>query len=210
MKLSLENYVKYDLGIPGIMSEEELLFLHNLVNSLADNSLIVELGVLVGRTSAALYLASQNRHRIISIDKFGPYPIPLGNCSTYNCPDLLIDFQQNMIRNNISIMETDICPSQNGNYFIISDTLEAAKIFEDISVDLVFEDSDHPRVGDIIDAWPPKLKSDGIFAGHDWIPYIPEWHYMIDEIESRFQVINPVGSIWVKNDGNGWMAQKFV
>jgi hypothetical protein len=47
---------------------------------------------------------------------------------------------------------------------------EMAKEFEDGSVDFLFIDADHSFecVRKDIQAWLPKMKGDGIIAGHDW------------------------------------------
>lgn len=49
-------------------------------------------------------------------------------------------------------------------------SVEAAKLYEDQSLDFVFLDADHSyeSVTEDLNAWFPKLKPDGIFAGHDY------------------------------------------
>jgi len=54
--------------------------------------------------------------------------------------------------------------------FIHSDSVLAAKRFEDASVDLVFVDADHSAdaVYRDLEAWVPKVKSGGVLSGHDY------------------------------------------
>jgi len=55
---------------------------------------------------------------------------------------------------------------------IRSDSVAAAQAFEDRCLDLIFIDGDHTFEGCYADltAWYPKLKSGGIFLGHDCYP----------------------------------------
>jgi predicted O-methyltransferase YrrM len=63
-------------------------------------------------------------------------------------------------------------------------SVEAAKLFEDDSLDCVFIDADHSyeSVKSDILAWYPKLKSTGILLGHDYSPeYWPGVCQAVDE-----------------------------
>jgi hypothetical protein len=58
---------------------------------------------------------------------------------------------------------------KNTTHFMQMPSLEAAKGFEDNSLDFVYLDArhDYPSVKADIAAWWPKLKSGGILSGHD-------------------------------------------
>jgi predicted O-methyltransferase YrrM len=58
---------------------------------------------------------------------------------------------------------------------IVDKSIEAAKQFENKSVDFVFIDAAHEYedVQNDIEAWLPKIKTGGIIAGHDYIPTYP-------------------------------------
>lgn len=61
---------------------------------------------------------------------------------------------------------------------IRKDSLEAAKYFEDNSLDFVFIDADHTyeAVKKDIEAWAPKVKNGGWLCGHDYEnPDFPAW-----------------------------------
>ena len=62
-------------------------------------------------------------------------------------------------------------------------SVEAAKKFEDESLDFVFIDASHDyeNVKKDIDAWKSKVKIGGIFAGHDYNNFHPETIKAVDE-----------------------------
>jgi len=63
-------------------------------------------------------------------------------------------------------------------------SVEAAKDFEEESLDLVFIDGDHTLAGCLadIDAWWPKLKRGGVMLGHDYCPK----YGVIEAVKTRF------------------------
>jgi predicted O-methyltransferase YrrM len=72
---------------------------------------------------------------------------------------------------------------------ISSDSVKGAELYEDESLDFVFIDAGHlyHEVTADMNAWYPKVKSGGVFAGHDYWP--GSWDT-------------------VKNAVNDWMADK--
>ena len=80
--------------------------------------------------------------------------------------DFIEDDDQTILRNYCMRIATD-----NPKMNIITDlSVEAAKKFEDKSVDFVYIDANHAYkyVKQDIDAWLPKVKNGGIIGGHDW------------------------------------------
>jgi hypothetical protein len=75
---------------------------------------------------------------------------------------------------------------------IKSNSVEAADQFEDESIDFVFIDASHEYedVKNDINTWLPKVKKDGILAGHDY--YVDEYDYFpgvkkaVDELLENF------------------------
>lgn len=66
---------------------------------------------------------------------------------------------------------------------------DAAKDFEDKSVDLVFIDAIHlyQAVKDDIEAWLPKIKKGGIICGDDYVPRDNAVSRAVDEIFPRWE-----------------------
>ena len=68
--------------------------------------------------------------------------------------------------------------------FLIMESVQAAELVPDLSLDLVFIDGDHnydPVRADLV-AWWPKLKSDySVFCGHDYSDEFPGVKRAVDE-----------------------------
>lgn len=97
-------------------------------------------------------------------------------------------------------------------------SVEAASLFPDHSLDLLFVDGDHSLAGCYADllAWSPKLRPGGVFFGHDYVPgegvhqaverftqendlsytikAAPDTHYMV-EIHSKEPAANAMPEI---------------
>jgi predicted O-methyltransferase YrrM len=65
-------------------------------------------------------------------------------------------------------------------------SVEAAKLFADDSLDVVYIDASHNYidVANDIDAWISKVKSGGIIAGHDYSPNI--WNGVVCTVNATF------------------------
>jgi len=88
--------------------------------------------------------------------------------------DIYSIFKQNMIEMEV----WDIV------HPLIMDSMIAAKIFKDRSLDLVFIDGDHRYNSVIRDIlhWLPKLRNDGILSGHDCYGYYSDYSEEIRDI----------------------------
>ncbi len=72
-------------------------------------------------------------------------------------------------------------------------SLEAARLYQDSSIDMVFIDAahDYDNVLADIKAWAPKVKSGGIISGHDW--HHPPIKQAVSETLGE---VNSIGSCW--------------
>jgi len=72
-------------------------------------------------------------------------------------------------------------------------SIEAVKLFEDKSLDVVFLDGNHKEIGLDLDLWGPKVMPGGTLCGHDWRPNNP----IEAEILKRYpEARRQSGSLW--------------
>lgn len=81
------------------------------------------------------------------------------------------------------------------------DGVESAVLFDDQSLDMVFIDSDHSYEGMVrhLEAWPSKVKSGGIVAGHDYDPSAwPGVFRAVNEWCARrgHKLLRPTSTVW--------------
>ena len=111
---------------------------------------VVELGSFAGVSSELFALHCD---KLYCVDKWEPY-WEISQQEYMNIAEQRFDSMANMYKNVVKVK---------------SDSIDAVSQFEDESIDLIYIDSDHSsdRVKQEIDAWLPKIKSNGFIAGHD-------------------------------------------
>ena len=144
----------------GFFGKEDIEFYRDCISELEDNSYIAEVGVWKGRSlcSIADLIKSKNL-KVFAIDTFE------GFSGDPNSP----------IENNIfnifveNISKYDIA---NHIHIIPKNSFNASLDIPNNCLDFIFIDADHSyeAVRSDIDNWLPKLKNNGIIAGHDY-PY---------------------------------------
>jgi predicted O-methyltransferase YrrM len=141
--------------------EEQYL---ELLNATPDGGTFVELGCYKGKSTSFIGVEIHKRKRDINffaIDSFQ---------GATNSTDI------NEIKAYEGISEIEesytynVAPIGNKIKTIVSLTDEAAKYFNDEEIDVIFLDAGHSReaVKADIEAWLPKMKPNGIMAGHDY------------------------------------------
>lgn len=84
---------------------------------------------------------------------------------------------------------------------IISDSIEAAKRFDDNSIDLIFIDGLHESdycYREIL-TWFPKAKSGGIICGHDWPALVATVKRAFNDIDNSYtlNITSTNGAYWI-------------
>jgi len=140
------------LTIPGWMEPAALQWLRSVALSLPGGSVVVELGCWMGRSTAALAVPNIS---LICVDNFQGIP---ADQTQYQAAqrDVYAAFVSNALRYGLRVS------------LLYMDSLRAAELFKDRSVDMVFIDDDHTNFGRIRSAWTPKVKRGGIESGHDY------------------------------------------
>lgn len=178
----------------------------------AEAPVIVEVGTFCGATAEVMALAQPKGGRLISVDTFKGSS---GDVTSRVPEGFALEMaQQRLARFDVR--------------FIVLPSVEAARLIEDQSVDLVFIDAahDYDSVKADILAWAPKVKPTGIIAGHDYdkslytmtLPYIQGLRHLdhipgvmahpgvflaVNELFQEFNFDTAVfGSIWWAKPGD--------
>lgn len=137
------------LSIPGHMHKDELIWIYGRSCEVPDGGVIVEIGSYRGRSAAAWYAGIQGRGILYCIDPWDAgYP--------EGCPS---DYE--IFKESMALMSYE--PA-----ILHMPSVEAAPLFDDGSIDVVFIDGNHVEAGLDVDLWLPKLKPSGLLCGHDW------------------------------------------
>ena len=124
---------------------------------------IVEVGSWKGKSTAYLAVEIINSGKKISIDTVDTWKgSPNEECHV-NDPYVKTDGLYSLFLSNIEKVSSVINPIRMAS-------LDAAKLYDDNSIDIVFIDACHAYecVKEDIDAWYPKVKTGGVIAGHDY------------------------------------------
>ena len=84
-------------------------------------------------------------------------------------------------------------PPSPGRYYHTGDSVEAAALFQDNSVNFCFIDGDHNRVGEDIQALLPKMAPEGTLCGHD---YSSAFNQITLAVNQLLTDVATVDSIW--------------
>ena len=164
------------------------------VEKCPDHGHIIEVGSWKGRSSVFLAVEIINSNKQIKFDCIDTW---LG---TINDAYLSVSIKREnnklfeLFLNNIEPVKHVITP-------IKSSSLKASSLYRDESIDMIFLDADHSYEAATLDieAWLPKVKKNGILAGHDYINHLyPGVKRAVDDMSK--------GNI--KIDGTSWIYNK--
>jgi predicted O-methyltransferase YrrM len=166
------------MDIPGWTSEEENEWLKNQASRM---NFVVEIGCWLGRTAASL--ATDCKGTVFTVDTFRGSP---SEVETNHREAAEYDMHEAASKNligypNISIMRMT--------------SLQASRMFQDKSIDMVFIDGEHTRESVIMDllAWKPKVRH--LLCGHD------------ADIEGVYQALEIFEIPWRLGPGSIWYME---
>lgn len=127
---------------------------NNIVKTHGDGSHFVEVGSWKGRSSAYMAVEINNSGKNIKFD----------------CVDIWEKSEEYSEENLYEQFLTNIKPVKHIINPIKMKSVDASKLYEDNSLDFVFIDACHfyECVKEDLEAWYPKVKLNGIIAGHDF------------------------------------------
>lgn len=175
----------------GFFNSEDIATYRKLIVDLPDNSTIAEIGVWQGRSlcSIADLIVSKNLN-VVAIDHFLGAENEPDNRNTAKIFDLKANFISNIEKFDID------------DRVILHDgySKDIALKFEDGYFDFVFIDATHTydSIKEDILAWTPKIKENGIIAGHDYLWF--DCKRVLDELYG-FSYTNEQ-NIWIKKISN--------
>jgi predicted O-methyltransferase YrrM len=139
-----------------------------------NEGLFVEVGSWLGRSASHLAVEIINSGKPISLHCVDTW---LGSEEHYQTEEVVRTGQlYNQFLKNIEPVKNIITP-------VKKTSLEASLDYKDGSLDFVFLDAahDYHSITEDIKAWYPKVKSGGIFSGHDYQPHWPGVVAAVDE-----------------------------
>ena len=129
-----------------------------MVKKFPSGSTFVEVGSWKGKSSSFMAVEIASSHKDINFYCVDTW---LGSIEHQNNPELPIIFD---------LFKSNMSPVEKYYTAVRRESLEAAKLFRDKSLDFVFIDASHEYedVKKDIGAWKPKIKAGGVLAGHDY------------------------------------------
>lgn len=180
------------LNISGWMMENELNWLWDTVKKMPENATILEIGAWKGRSTSALYLASSPAMKIVTVDTWlGQEDLRFDHHKDVLVGDIFLEFLENM--KSLGIDPKWYNTKNIGCQYMRIESKDLPNIFEDRSIDMIFDDGDHRKVRENIINLVSKLKIGGIYAIHDWGSWVTD---VEPELIKDFSDTQKNGTIW--------------
>jgi predicted O-methyltransferase YrrM len=142
------------------------------VDESPDNAHFVEIGTWMGKSASYMAVEIINSKKNIKFDCIDTWQGSIEHTDRE-------EIKENTLYDKFI---SNIEPIKNNINTIRMPSLEAVNLYQDNSLDFVFIDAAHDYENVIKDirAWYPKVKKNGLFAGHD---YDPSWHGVIKAVD---------------------------
>ena len=168
----------------------------DIVNKAEDGARFVEVGTWLGRSASYMAVEIINSGKNIKFDCVDTWKGSLNEDLHQNNPLVKEDRLYDEFLKNIDPVRSVVNP-------VRLQSVEAANLYEDNSLDFVFIDASHDyeNVKNDIAAWYPKIKNGGILAGHD---------YPWDGVKRAADEFSNANSINLQITQECWVATIFV
>jgi hypothetical protein len=160
--------------------------------NLPNQSHFIEIGSFLGRSCAYMAVEILNSGKAIKFDVVDRFVAEEPLVANLENKKLHQSFKDDFLRNIEPVIE-------HVNVLEMLST-EAAQMYRDESLDFVFIDANHNYdfVRADISAWLPKLRKDGIIAGHDYNSSI--WPDVTKAVHEAFGgIVEKLGMSWIVN-----------
>lgn len=136
------------------------------VQQASPGAVFVELGTWLGKSTAFMLSSIQESGKAI---RFTSYDTFKGSVTEPEHQAIVAEHGGSLLaaaRSNLA----RACGPDGPTCLVEADSVAAARLHADASVDFCFIDADHTEAGVIrdIEAWLPKMKPGGVIAGHDY------------------------------------------
>lgn len=164
-----------------------------MVNEFDHGSHFVEIGAFYGQSTAYMAVEIANSNKNIKFDVVDTW-----RGSPEHQKDGW-DYQEAMVNDTaFDIFTQNLKPAVGFYNPIKMNSVDAAKLYEDYSLDFVFIDAAHDYISvrNDIDAWLPKVKIGGYLCGHDYNANNHDgvWQAVTEKFKDNFEVI---GVSWI-------------
>jgi hypothetical protein len=186
----VQEYKHYYHELEGF-SDDIVEFYKTVVEQALSGQHFVEVGAYKGKSTAFLVVEILNSAKTIRVDCVDTWEgsSEMKSDGLFPDDDVVNSTLYDKFLDNIRPVREFVNP-------IRSTSVDAAKMYEDNSLDFVFIDAEHSyeSVREDIDAWLPKVKKGGIIAGHD---YSTAWPGVIQAVDETFDSIRLYESCWM-------------
>ena len=158
----------------------------------------LELGVLRAESFCSILQNCPNVKTLYGVDSWKPYTDILG------APYSMTEQQQEMHKFTAQHL-IKYSGLKDKAVIIEKDSVEASKEIEDVSLDFIFLDAylDYESTMRDLETWYPKVKTDGLFTGHDW--HSPTVQKAVTEFRNKRNITENLSTFdsawaWRKHD----------
>lgn len=189
------NFSSKEVDCQSLIHLINLFFKGNVVGA--------EIGVFRAESFCTLLQQCSNISLMYAVDNFKPYSDFLKMPYDENVPKYTVDLKESEYNKLLAYHNIEFCGFKEKVIFLEKDSKLALNDIKNESLDFVFIDTymtlDQARE-DIRD-WYPKVKQNGLFAGHDWSS--PQVRQAINEFRNIHKINSKISAfdntwVWIK------------